>query len=151
MTNRFFLFTIALACLMTALVGCQEGGLVEPSGNVSDISLDQSSLFESIDKYISSEEHVLWLTASGVDDLLAMGPDNAGELEGGVAFGYFANGAPIASFNKAPENATCSVDADAGTWDKRRFVNCVRDVLDDCPAGATIIKEGDEIIAYSKC
>lgn len=43
MTNRFFLFPIALVCLMTALVGCQEGGLVEPSGNVSDISLDQSS------------------------------------------------------------------------------------------------------------
>ena len=150
MTNRFFLLPIVLACLMTALVGCQEGGLVEPSGNVSDISLDQSSLFESIDKYLSSEEDVLWLTVSGVEGLLAMEPENAGALEGGIAFGYFANGAPIA-LNKAPENATCSVDADAGTWDKRRFVNCVRDVLDDCHAGATIIKEGDEIIAYSKC
>ena len=123
---------------------------MESGGKTDGIALSQTDLFRVIDNHVKSEEDILWLTASGIEGLLDLEPDNVGVLEGGVEFGHFAGKSSMV-LNKVPENAVCSVDMDAGRNKNKKFVNCVRDILDNCAEGAIIIREGDVINAYSNC
>ena len=145
---------LAVGFGIVVLVGCQESGLVENQSSTTEgIALNVEDFFEVIDEYLTSEDDVVVLTTPESAETFE-GATVAGEIPGGIQFGQFAReGAGFAThaLGKAEPEADCSVDVDAGTLGRRSFVNCVRDILDTCSKGAKLIREGDEINAYSNC
>lgn len=153
---RHTLIPIALCLAMgfgiTVLVGCQESSLVgSQSPTTEGIVLNVEDLFEVIDEYLTSEDDMVILTTPRSAKALE-GATLAGEIPGGIQFGQFAReGAEFAAsaLGKAEQDPDCSVPVSGEG--RRKFVECVRDIADECPGGVILKREGDNINAYSQC
>ena len=154
---KFFVpvvLAVIIAFCMSIFIGCQSDTLTDASLS-EEVILNVSTLFGFFDENLD-EGTIISLILPDGDDEVMRDAENTGILEGGVKFGQFTNeNAHPSTFgfgfglNKAEPDPDCSVGVDGGG--RRRFVNCVRDILDSCSKGATIIREGDTINAYSKC